>query len=114
MNSDKDDPLDAAAYEAALTEAITEQEKLLKWISDTDEFKPIGIIDPSPSQFRNVAWSAISKIDPASPNAADELKKFISEADWIDRYGLGSLRLRLRSFWGCCDRVKFRRGMMRQ
>jgi hypothetical protein len=113
LNSDKDDPLGAAACEEALkeatTEAITEREKFLKWISGTDEFKPIGIFDPSPSQFQNVAWNAIDKIDPASPNATDELDKFIREADWIDRYGLGRLRSKLRSFKACCDAVKFRR-----
>jgi hypothetical protein len=113
MDSDKDDK-GVAAYEAALKEAITEKEKLLKWIDETDEFKPIGIFDPSPSQFRKVARSAIKEIDPASPNATDELEKFIRQADWSKRCGMSSLKLSLEGFAGCCSRVKFHREMKRQ
>ena len=112
MDSDKDK--DVAAYEAALTEAITEKEKLLKWIDETDDFKPIRIFDPSPSQFRKVARSAINKIDPASPNATNELKKFIREADWIKRFGMKSLTDRLESFMLYCGGVQFRRDMMKR
>ena len=107
MNSD-----DAkGAYERALAEATNEKQELLTWISKTDEFKPIGIVDPSPSQFQSVTRNAISNIDPASAGAADAVTDFLLNAKWIDTYGLKLLRSRLESFAGRCSSVKFYRDM---
>jgi len=71
MNSDDDfnrgdtrsQPFDAkSAYERALAEATNMQQELLTWIDNTDDVKPIGIVDPSPSQFRSVTRNVISNI----------------------------------------------------
>ena len=90
------------------------QQELLTWIDNTDDFKPTGIVDPSPSQFRSVTRNAIGNIDPASAGAADAVTDFLLNAKWIKDCGMGSFRSRLQSFAGRCSSVKFYRDMSQQ